>query len=125
MMQIKKIKVSFQDERGKIIDIIQKERLEYVTLISSKKGTIRGNHYHKKSVQYSFLLKGKMKLFTRIPEGKIKTVILKAGDLVYNPAWEQHALVALQDSEFLVFTRGPRGGQDYEKDTFRLKDKLT
>jgi len=124
-MQIKKIKVSFQDERGKIIDIIQKERLEYVTLISSKKGTIRGNHYHKKSVQYSFLLKGKMKLFTRIPEGKIKTVILKAGDLVYNPAWEQHALVALQDSEFLVFTRGPRGGQDYEKDTFRLKDKLT
>ena len=123
-MQIKKIKVSFQDERGKIIDIIQKERLEYVTLISSKKGTIRGNHYHKKSVQYSFLLKGKMKLFTRIPEGKIKTAILKAGDLVYNPAWEQHALVALQDSEFLVFTRGPRGGQDYEKDTFRLKDKL-
>ncbi len=123
-MKKQKIKISFQDKRGKIIDILQKEQIEYVTLITSKKGAIRGNHYHKKSIQYNFILKGKMKLFTRVPKGKKKTEIIKTGDLACNPPMEEHALLALEDSEFLVFTRGPRGGKNYEKDTFRLKDKL-
>jgi len=30
----------------------------------------------------------------------------------------------LEDSLFLVFTRGPRGGQDYESDTYRLTKPL-
>lgn len=119
-MKKQKIKISFQDKRGKIIDILQKEQIEYVTLITSKKGAIRGNHYHKKSIQYNFILKGKMKLFTRGPKGKKKTAVIKTGDLAYNPPMEEHALLALEDSEFLVFTRGPRGGKNYEKDTFRL-----
>lgn len=123
-MKKQKIKISFQDKRGKIIDILQKEQIEYVTLITSKKGAIRGNHYHEKSIQYNFILKGKMKLFTRAPKGKKKTEIIKTGDLACNPPMEEHALLALEDSEFLVFTRGPRGGKNYEKDTFRLKDKL-
>jgi len=123
-MKKEKIKISFQDKRGKIIDILQKKQIEYVTLITSKKGAVRGNHYHKKSIQYNFILKGKMKLFTRDNNGVKKTQLLKKGDLACNPEKEEHALLALEDSEFLVFTRGPRGGENYEKDTFRLKDKL-
>ncbi|MFH1888558.1 MAG: hypothetical protein ABH806_00540 [Candidatus Omnitrophota bacterium] len=123
-MKIKRIKVSFADKRGRIKDIIEGERIESVTLISSKKGSARGNHYHKKSVQYNYIIRGKMKLFSRMPGGKTKVTLLKPGDLACNPEGEQHALVALEDSEFMVFTRGPRGGSNYEKDTFRLKDRL-
>ena len=37
---------------------------------------------------------------------------------------ESHAIKAVKDSEFLVFTQGPRGGKEYENDTYRLKNQL-
>ena len=123
-MKIKKIKVAFKDERGAIADILSKQPIEYITIISSKKGAVRGNHFHKRSVQYNYVLKGKIKLLSRMPQGNIRNVILKPGDLACNPPGEEHVLVALADSVFLVFTRGPRGGKNYEKDTYRLKNKL-
>ena len=33
---------------------------------------------------------------------------------------ERHAFQAIEDTTFLVLTRGPRGGENYETDTFRL-----
>lgn len=123
-MKVINKKCAFEDERGKIIDILEKEVIEYVTLISSKKGAIRGNHYHKESVQYTFVLKGSLKLLTQMPVGKIETAFIKSGDLVFTPPMEKHALIALEDSEILVLTRGPRGGKNYEKDTYRLSEKL-
>ena len=43
-----------------------------------------------------------------------KKIILKQGDLVVTDKKEAHAIKALIDSRFLVFTQGPRGGKDYE-----------
>jgi len=124
-MKIVHKKSVFEDERGRIIDILEKEIVEYVTLISSKKGSIRGNHYHKESMQYIFVLKGSLRLLTQMPGEKIETVLIKSGDLVFTPPMEKHTVIALEDSEFLVFTRGPRGGKNYEKDTYRLTKSLT
>ena len=111
---------AFKDERGGIMDIIESEPIEYVTIISSKMGSIRGNHYHKESVQYTFVLKGKLKLLTQKPDEEVETNTIQTGDLVYTPPMEKHTLVALEDSEILVLTRGPRGGRNYETDTYRL-----
>jgi quercetin dioxygenase-like cupin family protein len=116
--------IAFRDERGEIIDILEKIEIEYVSLISSKKGAIRGNHYHKNSLQYIYVLKGKIKIVAQHGKKKKEIYIAKKGDLVYNLPKEKHAMLALEDSKFLVFTRGPRGGKNYEKDTFRLKRKL-
>jgi quercetin dioxygenase-like cupin family protein len=115
---------SFEDERGQILDILENEPIEHATLISSKKGAIRGNHYHKESVQYTFVLKGSLKLFTQMPDEEVKTTVIKTGDLLLTPPMEKHTLVALEDSEFLILTRGPRGGSGYENDTFRLEKNL-
>lgn len=123
-MKVINKKCAFEDERGKIIDILEKEVIEYVTFISSKKGAVRGNHYHEESVQYAFVLKGSFKLLTQVDDGKIEATNIKAGDLVFTPPMEKHTLIALEDSEFLVFTRGPRGGKNYENDTYRLSDDL-
>lgn len=114
----------YEDERGKIIDILEKEDIEYVTLISSKKGAIRGNHFHKESIQYTYILNGKLKLVTQMPGEEIEKRDVKSGDLIFTPVMEKHTLVALEDSEFFVFTRGPRGGKNYETDTYRLTEKL-
>ena len=114
----------FEDERGEITDILEKEFIDSVTLISSKKGAVRGNHYHKESIQYTFVLRGSLKLFVQSPGWEVETAILEAGDLVYTPALERHALVALEDTEFLALTRGTRGGSAYEQDTYRLEEPL-
>jgi quercetin dioxygenase-like cupin family protein len=117
-------KCNFQDERGEITDIFSNEPVEHVTLITSKKGAVRANHYHKETVQFNYVVSGRIQLLTQNPGEKVQSTILMSGDLAVTPAGESHALIALEDSTFMVFTRGPRGGMDYENDTFRLATPL-
>ena len=57
-------------------------------------------------------------------KNKIKQCTLKVGDLALVSPKEEHALVGLQNCECLVFTKGPRGGKEYESDTYRIKKTL-
>ena len=119
-----KIKVNHKDKRGIIIDLLEKKNINAITYITQKKGKIRGNHFHKKTIQWNYLLKGKLKLITKNKNSKEKKIILSKGDLVETSKNESHAIQALKNSEFLVFTQGPRGGKEYENDTFRLRKPL-
>jgi hypothetical protein len=48
------------------------------------------------------------------------------GDLITSNAGEIHTLEFLdEESECMVFTEGPRGGVDYEKDTVRVDNIIT
>lgn len=123
-MKIGRIECTHRDGRGEITDILLKEQIEYVTLITSGRGAVRGNHYHKETVQWVYILEGKMKLLTQFPGGAVQGAILEKGCLAMTEPMESHAMIALEDSAFLVFTRGPRGGEDYEKDTYRLAEPL-
>ena len=115
-----KSKISFRDNRGVIIDLLEKKNINAITFITQKKGAIRGNHYHKKTIQWNYLLSGKIELVAKQKGKKKKKIVLKKGDLVVTDKNEAHAIKALTDSKFLVFTQGPRGGKEYENDTFRL-----
>ena len=68
-MIIKKIRDNFEDSRGKITDIISKEKIDFVTIITNKKGSVRGNHYHKKTIQYLYVLEGSILVAAQF-EGK-------------------------------------------------------
>lgn len=114
----------FMDDRGEIIDILVQEPVQYVTLIRSAKGTTRGNHYHKETVQFVYVLEGKIKLLSQMPGRPVTPVVLERGHLAVNEPTESHSMIALEDTVFLVFTRGIRGGADYEKDTYRLTEPL-
>ncbi|MBF0133678.1 MAG: hypothetical protein HQL75_13965 [Magnetococcales bacterium] len=113
-------KLSFEDHRGFIKDILFNESLDAVTIIESKKGVVRGNHFHKETVQWVYLHAGCLKSLTQFPDGPVEKRILLPGQLLRTDPMECHALEALEDSLFYVLTRGPRGGMDYEKDTYRL-----
>ena len=60
-----KIKINFKDNRGIISDILENENINAITLITIKKGKVRGNHYHKKTYQWNYIINGKMKLVTK------------------------------------------------------------
>ena len=123
MKKIKR-KINFRDNRGFIIDLLEKKNINAITFINQKKGKIRGNHFHKKTIQWNYLIKGKLELLTRKNKQKIIRTLMKEGDLVETSKNESHAIKALKNSEFLVFTQGPRGGKEYENDTFRLKNPI-
>jgi dTDP-4-dehydrorhamnose 3,5-epimerase len=117
-------KINQKDKRGHIVDFLEKENINAVTFILSLKGSVRGNHFHKKTFQWNYILKGKLKLFYQRKNSKIKKIVLNKGDFFLISPNESHAFKALTKSEMLVFTKGPRGGKEYENDTYRLKKKL-
>lgn len=116
-------KAAFSDARGSITDILDGVPLNAVTIITNKKGAVRANHYHKKTIQYTFVLTGRVKYVSKSKAG-LTTKIMKPGDLAISPPNEWHATEALTDATFLALAHGLRHGRDYEKDTFRLADPL-
>jgi len=120
-MDFKTLKINYEDERGIIMDIISDTDFQHATIITSNKGTIRADHYHKKTSQYTFILNGKFIYISRDRNTKkVGIITLNKNDLVLSPPNEDHLLYAQEDSTMLVLTCGIRGGEDYEKDTFRL-----
>ena len=129
-MNLRKIKVAFEDDRGSISDIFYKEKFDHAAIIKTNSGNfIRGNHYHKNTTQHIFMTKGELRYWyldlndksNKIP----KSILVPQGYIVTTKPWEVHALEMLGESEFIVFSSGIRGGIDYESDTFRDKVILT
>ena len=123
-MSIKKIKNDFEDSRGSIRDILVKEKIDFVTIIFNKKNSVRGNHYHKKTVQYLYVLEGSVLVASKFEGKEIEKKILTEGDLLLNEPFEWHAIKSIEDSKLLILTRGLRGGNDYEADTFKIDEPI-
>ena len=120
LFQNYKIKPAFSDKRGDINDILE-EPISHVGLITFKKGAIRGNHYHKKSTQYTYILKGKIKFVTSDIKGKNKkTYTLTEGMFSRIPPKMVHAYKALSSAAMLDMTTLDREDDGYEKDTVRI-----
>lgn len=118
-------KPNFEDARGEIRDLVTHQGIDAVTYLTSKNGAIRGNHYHEHTVQWEYVLSGSYECYSRQGlDGEVEMKIIAKGDLVRHPVGECHALKALEDSELLSMTKGPRRGIDYEQDVIRLKEPL-
>jgi dTDP-4-dehydrorhamnose 3,5-epimerase-like enzyme len=115
-------KINFADERGYIKDLIYKNSINHITIIGSKKNTIRGNHFHKKTIQYTYILKGELIYFWKnLKRGEVSQKRLKFGSLIKTPRNLVHAFKFLKSTQILVFSSGLRGGRDYIKDTYSFK----
>ena len=123
-MKIIASQIDHQDDRGAIMDLVEGANINAVTFISFKKGAVRGNHYHKRTTQWNYVIKGKIKLVAQVGDEPKEEAVLEKGGFAVTEPMEKHALVGIEDSEMLVFTQGPRGGKEYESDTFRLETPL-
>jgi quercetin dioxygenase-like cupin family protein len=110
--------VACGDDRGTITDLVH-EKVDAVTLVCTKAGAIRGNHYHEHTTQWSYVVSGSMVVTTGSQE-----MVVNAGDIVVNDPGEPHAWKAIADTVCVVVARGPRAGGDYEIDTYRLVESL-
>jgi len=114
---------AFSDDRGEIKTIIEGRPFSSVLRISSKKGAIRANHYHKEDYHYCLLESGRMEYYER-PVGsseKPSCTVIRAGQVFYTPPMAEHAMKFLEDSVFWCFSRNSRKQENYESDTVRVQ----
>jgi dTDP-4-dehydrorhamnose 3,5-epimerase-like enzyme len=120
--------IAIEDERGVIQDLLGE--IDSVTMISTKAGCVRGNHVHRQTDQWTFVVSGRIlaargegygprlsRSFREVGEGTGHRMILEEKGVA-------HAWKALEDTLCLVFTKGPRSGENYESDTYRLDEPL-
>ena len=121
-MDVEHTQPNFTDARGEIRDILMVD-VDAVTYITCTKGAIRGNHYHEKTDQWDYILLGSFECYAREGfDGEVEMQVVKKGDRVSHPRGVHHAYKALEDSEMISFTKGPRRGTEYEKDVLRLEE---
>jgi oxalate decarboxylase/phosphoglucose isomerase-like protein (cupin superfamily) len=114
----------FVDARGEIRDLLRDVELDGVTLITTHRGGIRGNHYHRNTSQWTYVISGRLRWVTQKPGGEAQEDMVGPGSFVLSPPNERHAMIAEENTTMIVFTRGPRSGANYESDTIRLDDPL-
>lgn len=115
------IRPPFHDERGEILNLIDAPCTS-AAVITSNKGAVRGNHYHKTDYHYCWLQYGRMVYYHR-PIGDRRPPrrwLITAGQLFYTPPRYEHAMHFLEDSVMLAFARNNREMANYEADTVRV-----
>ncbi len=119
MKKFYKPKIIFNDSRGKFLDL-HNSNSKNVSIITSRKNSIRSNHYHLKDSHYIYILKGKMEYYySNIKNIKIKKKIVKEGEIVFTPALEIHATKFLENSILVVISMHKRSKKFYSKDTIK------
>ena len=117
-----KVKPAFKDARGEIFDLIE-DTVRHIGLITFKKGAIRGRHYHKRSMQYSYIIKGKLRLtVSDITGNHKKNFTLSEGTISAIPPHIVHTYTALTDATMLDLTTLSRLDRGYEDDTIRVQE---
>jgi len=56
-----KLLPAFKDNRGLIWDLLGGEQIDHIGMLTTKKGSIRGKHFHKLQKQFTLLLSVKIK----------------------------------------------------------------
>ena len=118
---VKKIKPIHIDKRGSITDLLN-EKLNHVGLIVTEKGATRGNHYHKLSVQYTYVLSGKFEVLiakSDSPEN-VKKIILGPGEIIIIPPMIIHRFRALEKAIVIDMVSESRIGNSFEEDVVRM-----
>ena len=109
------------DARGSIQCLVNFP-MKNVSLITSKKGSLRSNHYHRTDWHYMYVLSGSFDYYYR-PTGSNEPASVTravAGDMIFTPPMEDHATVFLEDTALLALSRKPRDQEAYESDVRRV-----
>ncbi len=109
------------DARGSIQCLVNFP-MKNASLITSRKGTVRSNHYHLTDWHFMYVLSGSFDYFYRKTgsPGPCKVIRAVQGDLIFTPPMEDHATVFLEATALVVLSRKPRDQEAYEADVRRV-----
>jgi quercetin dioxygenase-like cupin family protein len=109
------------DDRGFIQSIVNLP-MKNLSLIRSKKGAVRSNHYHVTDWHYMYVTKGSFDYYWRATgsDAPPEVTRVSAGEVIFTPPMEDHATVFLEETDMFVASRNPRDQASYESDVRRV-----
>lgn len=111
----------FVNANGKIQNLVLKP-MNSATAITSVKGAVRANHWHKTDWHYSYVASGRILYFerpvgsTEIPEPRS----FGPGEMFFTPPNREHAMLFAEDTVFITFARNVRSHEKHEEDVVRM-----
>ena len=106
------------DNRGEINNFKLNEKINLIATITSKRGTMRSNHYHPVQQQKCLLIKGRyVSVYKDLLNKNSKRIthVVKPGDLIMTQPNVAHTMVFTEDSIFLNLVNGEREHKNYGK----------
>jgi quercetin dioxygenase-like cupin family protein len=113
--------MSFTDERG-TIENLRLAPMNSFSRITSKKGSIRANHWHRTDWHDAYVVSGRVAYFERerdtatIPE----PTFYGPGEMFNTPPGVEHAMLFTEDSVILTVSGNPRDHESHEADVVRV-----
>lgn len=105
---------SFINEEGSLIQLVH-DGWKQVNVITSKKGSVRGGHYHKENDEAFYIISGRLKLSISC-DGAHETNEFQAGDMFLIGCYQLHDFEFLEDTVMVsMYSNGvekPDGTKD-------------
>lgn len=115
--------VAYADERGKILDVAEMD-FKALQIITSKKGSIRSNHYHKVGGHLLYVMSGKMRYLERAVGADYPVTsesIISAGESVFTGPMVAHTTEFLEDTVMVCAATVNRSDGAYDADLVRVE----
>lgn len=120
LIKIAQLRPAFTDDRGSITDILNLP-VNHIGIIDFNPGALRAKHYHKQSIQYDYILSGRIRLIVCLPDGSEREDhILLPGMATEIPPGIVHTYIAEERSAMIDVTTISRADEGYENDTVRV-----
>lgn len=113
--------VPFVDDRGTIQNLLL-NGCKSVASITSKRGSVRANHFHREDLHYAEIAYGRVLYFERAVGSKEipEPVEFTAGQMFFTPPMREHAMLFAEDTKIYTFAKRVRTHEEHEKDVVRV-----
>lgn len=94
-----------KNERGYLVEFPVKDfNIKQVNILFSYANTIRGNHFHKETEEYFYIIKGKVNVtITNINSKEKKIFNVESGDYFHVYPYNLHVLKFIEDTQIMSF----------------------
>ncbi len=112
----------FVNANGIIQNLVLKP-MTSVAVLSSVKGAVRANHWHRTDWHYAYVVSGSLAYLERQvgSEDVPDATVFKAGDMFFTPPNREHAMVFLEDTVIITMARNVRSHESHEADLVRVQ----
>ncbi|MDF2903344.1 MAG: dTDP-4-dehydrorhamnose 3,5 epimerase [Bacillus sp. (in: firmicutes)] len=120
----------FEDKRGSLKKILMKSQLkendqiEEAYLLYSEQGSVRGNHYHKKTLEYFVIVSGKAKVAMRnLDTGIFEEIYISSSDnfILKVPPNVVHAFKNEEELPLIMLAISTKEYNKFDTDTFKME----
>lgn len=92
----------FEDQRGKLVGIINNGCWREMNILESKKDAIRGGHYHKETLELFYFLEGKVEVVIRnLSNNKVNKLTVNKGDILLIEPNELHTFTMITNAVWI------------------------